>query len=383
MKQVCLLGATGSIGTSTVGVLKQHPERFKLYAMAANRNWKKMAQIAREMDVERLCMFDATAAKELSKELGKPVLSGMEGLCELCADPKTDVVLNSLMGSVGCLPTLSAIKASKHIALANKETLVMAGEVIEKALRENPKARLTPVDSEHNAIFQCLADRPNAEVENIQITASGGPFREWPLERFKEIRVEDALNHPVWSMGQKITIDSASMMNKGLEIIEAHFLFDIPYERINVVVHPQSRVHSLVQFRDGSLMAQLGAPDMKIPIQCALTWPERIPLETERLDLAELGQLTFFKPDFEKFRCLALAMECGKRGGLYTAMMNAANEVLVGEFLNRKIGFSDIPDGVEMVVNKTPSVSGDLDLNTILAADAEARNLAADWVKNR
>lgn len=380
MKRVCLLGATGSIGTSTIGVLKQHPERFRLYAVAANRNWKSVAKIAHEMDVERFCMFDESAARELSKELGRPVLTGMEGLCELSSDPNVDIVLNALMGSVGCLPTLSAIRASKHIALANKETLVMAGEVITDALRENPKACLTPVDSEHNAIFQCLADRPKTEVENLQITASGGPFREWPLERFKDISVEDALNHPVWSMGRKITIDSASMMNKGLEVIEAHFLFDIPYEQIQVVVHPQSRVHSLVQFRDGSLMAQLGAPDMKIPIQVALTWPERISLETERLDLAEIGKLTFFNPDLEKFRCLALAMECGKRGGLYTAMMNAANEVLVGAFLERKIGFMDIPAGVEKVVEKTPTVSGTLDLDTILSADKEARWLASSLI---
>ena len=380
MKQVCLLGATGSIGTSTIGVLKQHPERFRLYAVAANRNWKSVAKIAHEMDVERFCMFDESAARELSKELGRPVLTGMEGLCELSSDPNVDIVLNALMGSVGCLPTLSAIRASKHIALANKETLVMAGEVITDALRENPKACLTPVDSEHNAIFQCLADRPKTEVENLQITASGGPFREWPFERFKDISVEDALNHPVWSMGRKITIDSASMMNKGLEVIEAHFLFDIPYEQIQVVVHPQSRVHSLVQFRDGSLMAQLGAPDMKIPIQVALTWPERILLETERLDLAEIGKLTFFNPDLEKFRCLALAMECGKRGGLYTAMMNAANEVLVGAFLERKIGFMDIPAGVEKVVEKTPTVSGTLDLDTILSADKEARRLASGLI---
>lgn len=380
MKSVCLLGATGSIGTSTIGVLKQHPERFRLHAVAANKNWKSVAKIAREMNVERFCMFDETAARELSKELGKPVLAGMDGLCELSSDPNVDIVLNSLMGSVGCLPTLSAIRSSKHIALANKETLVMAGEVITQALRENPKAYLAPVDSEHNAIFQCLAGRPNAEVENLQITASGGPFREWPRERFKDISVEDALNHPVWSMGRKITIDSASMMNKGLEVIEAHFLFDIPYEQIKVVVHPQSRVHSLVQFRDGSLMAQLGAPDMKIPIQVALTWPERIALETERLDLSEIGKLSFFRPDLEKFRCLAIAIECGKKGGLYTAMMNAANEVLVGAFLERKIGFVDIPIGVEKVVAKTSAVSGTLDLDTILAADREARRLAQELV---
>ncbi|MCK9182596.1 MAG: 1-deoxy-D-xylulose-5-phosphate reductoisomerase [Fibrobacteraceae bacterium] len=381
MKQVCLLGATGSIGTSAIGVLKQHPDRFKLYAVAANKNWKNVAEIARTMKVERFCMFDERAAGELSRELNMEVLTGMDGLCELVKDPKVDIVLNSLMGAVGCLPTLSAIRASKHIALANKETMVMAGEIIWKALSENPKAVITPVDSEHNAIFQCLAGRPNSEVENLQITASGGPFRELPIEKFKDIRVEDALNHPVWSMGRKITIDSASMMNKGLEVIEAHFLFHMPYEQIKVVVHPQSRVHSLVQFKDGSLLAQLGAPDMKIPIQVALTWPERIPLETDRLDLAEFGKLTFFQPDFKKFRCLSLAFEAGKRAGVVTAMMNAANEVLVNAFLEKRIGFMDIPDNLEKIVAKAPDISGKLDLNTVLEADKEARKITESLIR--
>ena len=275
MKNVVLLGATGSIGTSSVDVILQHSDIFKLYAVAANSSVAKVAEIVRKFKVERVCMFDPNAAKELEKELGMKVLAGMEGLCELAADPKADIIINALMGAVGCLPTITAIEHGKHVALANKETMVMAGPVIWDKLAENPKSFITPIDSEHSAIFQCLSGRPEKEVEFLEITASGGPFREWPIEKFESITVADALNHPVWSMGKKITIDSASMMNKGLEVLEAHFLFHIPYEQIKVVVHPQSMVHSLVQFRDGSLMAQLGAPDMRIPIQVALTWPDR------------------------------------------------------------------------------------------------------------
>lgn len=313
--------------------------------------------------------------------LNMPVLSGMEGLCELAADPKADIIINALMGAVGCLPTITAIEHGKHVALANKETMVMAGPVIWDKLAENPKAFITPIDSEHSAIFQCLADRPNKEVECLEITASGGPFRTWDIERFENITVADALNHPVWSMGRKITIDSASMMNKGLEVLEAHFLFHIPYEQIKVVVHPQSMVHSLVQFRDGSLMAQLGAPDMRIPIQVALTWPERLPLETKRLDLPTLGQLTFFEPDFNKFRCLALAFEAGRRGGVVPAMMNAANEVLVDRFLDGKLKFTDIPRHVETIINGAPNLTGHLTLEQVLEADAEARRLTLDLIK--
>ena len=339
-----------------------------------------MAQIAREMNVECLCMFDEAAARELSKELGKPVLSGMDGLCELASDPKTDIVLNSLMGSVGCLPTLSAIRSSKHIALANKETLVMAGEVIQDALAANPKAYLTPVDSEHNAIFQCLADRPKEEVENLQITASGGPFREWPLEKFKDIRVEDALNHPVWSMGKKITIDSASMMNKGLEVIEAHFLFHIPYEQIQVVVHPQSRVHSLVQFRDGSLMAQLGAPDMRLPIQYALTFPERLGASFPRLDLFKTANLTFEKPDLERFPNLRLAYEAMHRGGNMPCVLNAANEVVNLAFREGKMGFLEMSDVIGKTMEKTTFVS-EPSYEDYVASDADARRIAAEMIR--
>jgi 1-deoxy-D-xylulose-5-phosphate reductoisomerase len=383
MRQVCLLGATGSIGDSTVDVIRQHPDRFSLYAVAAHSNWKKVAEIAQKFKVKQLCMFDANAAKELSRALNRPVLSGIEGLKELALDPNTDLIVNAVMGSVGCLPTLAAIAAGKHVALANKETMVMAGPVIQDALKENPKAYITPIDSEHNAIFQCLAGRSSEEVECLQITASGGPFREWPKEKFETITVKDALNHPVWSMGKKITIDSASMMNKGLEVIEAHFLFGIPYEQIKVVVHPQSMVHSLVQFRDGSLMAQLGAPDMRIPIQVAMTWPERLNLQTERLDLPTLAKLTFFAPDFEKFRCLALAFEAGKKGGVVPAMLNAANEVLVAAFLEEKIRFVDIPLCLENIVAKAPIINTRLSLDDALEADKEARILATEWIQSK
>jgi 1-deoxy-D-xylulose-5-phosphate reductoisomerase len=382
MKNVVLLGATGSIGTSSVDVIQQHSDLFHLYAVAANSSVNKVAELVRKYNVERVCMFNEVAAKELEIVLGRKVLAGMEGLCELAADPKADIIINALMGAVGCLPTITAIEHGKHVALANKETMVMAGPVIWDKLAENPKSFITPIDSEHSAIFQCLeGGKRESEVEFLEITASGGPFREWPIEKFENITVADALNHPVWSMGKKITIDSASMMNKGLEVLEAHFLFHIPYDQIKVVVHPQSMVHSLVQFRDGSLMAQLGAPDMRIPIQVALTWPDRLKLETKRLDLPTLAKLTFFEPDFNKFRCLALAFEAGRRGGIVPSMMNAANEVLVDRFLKGNLKFTDIPKYVEMVMEKAPNVTGHLSLEQVLEADKEARLMTEGFLK--
>ena len=382
MKNVVLLGATGSIGTSSVDVIQQHSDLFHLYAVAANSSVNKVAELVRKYNVERVCMFNEVAAKELEIVLGRKVLAGMEGLCELAADPKADIIINALMGAVGCLPTITAIEHGKHVALANKETMVMAGPVIWDKLAENPKSFITPIDSEHSAIFQCLeGGKREHEVEFLEITASGGPFREWPIEKFEKITVADALNHPVWSMCKKITIDSASIMNKGLEVLEAHFLFHIPYDQIKVVVHPQSMVHSLVQFRDGSLMAQLGAPDMRIPIQVALTWPDRLKLETKRLDLPTLAKLTFFEPDFNKFRCLALAFEAGRRGGIVPSMMNAANEVLVDRFLKGNLKFTDIPKYVEMVMEKAPNVTGHLSLEQVLEADKEARLMTEGFLK--
>ncbi|MDR0516399.1 MAG: 1-deoxy-D-xylulose-5-phosphate reductoisomerase [Fibromonadaceae bacterium] len=381
MLKVCLLGATGSIGDSALDVIRQCKERFSLYSAAAHSNVQKMAIISKEHPNAKLALFDKNAALELQKITGKNVLAGMEGLLELVSDSACDLVLNGLTGSVGCEPTLKAIECGKKIALANKETLVMAGAIIKDALKKSPNAKITPVDSEHNAIFQCLAGRSSSEVENLQITASGGPFRELPAEKFSQITLKDALNHPVWSMGKKITIDSASMMNKGLEVVEAHFLFDIPYEQIKVVVHPQSMVHSLVQFRDGNLMAQLGAPDMKIPILCAMAFPERLQLETKRLNLPEIQKLTFFEPDFKKFPCLSLAYEAGKAGGARAAVLNAANEILVNAFLQEKISFLDIPHGIEHCLAKIEEPGGDLNLEKILFADSYARAEAEAFVK--
>jgi len=376
---VCLLGATGSIGGSALDVIKQRKEIFSLHSAAAHSNVQKMAEISEFFPEAKLALFDENAALELQKITGKSVLAGMEGLLELVSGD-CSLVINGLTGSVGCEPTLKAIESGKKIALANKETLVMAGEVIKNALKKNPAAQITPVDSEHNAIFQCLAGRKADEVESLQITASGGPFREWPVEKFSEITLKDALKHPVWSMGKKITIDSASMMNKGLEIIEAHFLFDIPYEQIRVVVHPQSMVHSLVQFRDGNLMAQLGAPDMRIPILCAMTFPERLPLETRRLNLPEIQKLTFFEPDFKKFPCLALAYEAGFAGGTRAAVLNAANEILANAFIQEKISFTDIPRGIEHCLDNVKEQDGELNLEKILLADSSARDEARKFL---
>jgi len=382
MKSLCLLGATGSIGDSTLDVVRQHPEKFAISALAANSSWEKTAALAREFDVKKLTMWDPASAEKLSKEIGLPVYSGMDGLLQLIEESDADCLLNALVGSVGCLPTIKAIELGMEVALANKETLVMAGPVIAEKLKDHPQSALVPIDSEHNAIFQCLAGRPSAEIEQLQLTASGGPFRELPAEEFAQITVERALKHPTWSMGPKITIDSATLMNKGLEVIEAHYLFEIPFEQIQVVVHPQSIVHSLVQFRDGSLMAQLGAPDMKIPILYALSHPERPSLKTDRVRLGELGQLQFFAPDTKKFRCLHLAYEAGKAGGTAPAVLNAANEILVAAFLENKIGFLDIPAGIEEILSATSHVSSP-DLQTILEHDRQTRVKSQEWIRKR
>lgn len=384
MKKICLLGATGSIGDSTLGVLDQHPTSFALHSIAAHSNWEKVLHIARSRHVRDVCLFDHQAALNLRNAAPElRVLTGMDGLLELVQDSNVDVVVNGLVGAVGCLPTLLAVEHGKTVALANKETMVMAGPVIQEALKKNPKATIVPVDSEHNAIFQCLAGRPIEEVENLQLTASGGPFRELPADQFSKITIEQALRHPTWSMGRKISIDSASMMNKGLEVIEAHFLFNVPYDKIKVVIHPKSIIHSLVQFRDGSLMAQLGVADMKVPIQYALTYPERLALQTGRLDLAELGQLLFYPPDFARFPCLGLAYEAGKEGGTAPAVLNAANEVLVQGFLDGKLGFTDIPKGIEYCLGILPNRSNHLTLAMALEADSLARVAAERYIAQR
>jgi 1-deoxy-D-xylulose-5-phosphate reductoisomerase len=300
-KRIALLGATGSIGASTLKVVRQHPDRFRIAAAAVGRQWEKLLPILEEFQIPVAAAYDAEAAEKLSRVYKGKVLSGMEGLLAMVSDPGVDYVLNGLVGAIGCRPTLEAIKHGKTVGLANKETMVMAGDLINAALKANPKAAIIPIDSEHSAIFQCLAGRPANEIECIELTASGGPFREWPREKFAAITKADALKHPTWVMGEKITIDSATLMNKGLEVIEAHYLFGVDFDHVRVVIHPKSIVHSMVQFRDGSLMAQLGCPDMQVPILYALAHPERLKLDVPRLDLAEIGKLEFFTPDIDKF----------------------------------------------------------------------------------
>jgi len=382
MQKIALLGATGSIGTSALKVLRQHPGRFRLSAVAAGKQWEKLLPILAEFQVPVACMWDAEAAAELRKHTKAKVLEGMDGLLEMVSDAGIDFVLNGLVGSIGCRPTLEAIVRGKRVGLANKESMVMAGEILNEALRKHPEARLIPIDSEHSAIFQCLAGRPVAEVEQIQLTASGGPFRTRPAADFASIRKADALKHPTWVMGEKITIDSATLMNKGLEVIEAHYLFGVPFADIKVVIHPGSIVHSFVQFRDGSLMAQLGCPDMQLPIQYALTYPERWPLNVDRLDMPALSKLEFFPPDTAKFPCLGIAYRAGDLGGTAPAIVNAANEAAVARFLEDRaagvagsIGFSDIPRIIAAVLDEA-QIKPRPGLDDVIAADAWARKTA-------
>jgi len=382
MQKIALLGATGSIGTSALKVLRQHPARFTLAAVASGRQWDKILPIIEEFRVPVACMWDSAAATELRKRTKAKVLEGMDGLLEMVSDAGVDFVLNGLVGSIGCRPTLEAITRGKRVGLANKESMVMAGEILNEALRNHPEARLIPIDSEHSAIFQCLAGRPVAEVEQIQLTASGGPFRTRSAADFGAIRKADALKHPTWVMGEKITIDSATLMNKGLEVIEAHYLFGVPFADIKVVIHPGSIVHSFVQFRDGSLMAQLGCPDMQLPIQYALTYPERWPLKVDRLDMASLAKLEFFPPDMAKFPCLGLAYRAGDLGGTAPAVVNAANEAAVARFLEDRaagtagaIGFTDIPRVIAAVLDAA-EIKPRPGLDDVIAADAWARDAA-------
>jgi len=380
-QKLVVLGATGSIGQSTLSVVREHPGRFSVAALAAKGRVADFCALAAEFPNARLCLFDPEAAKEASSRLGKPVLAGMDGLLELVRTPEATTVVNGLVGSIGCLPTMEAIRAGLRVCLANKETLVMAGQLINELLDANPKASLLPVDSEHSALYQALGGRPPEEVEALILTASGGPFRTLPADEFAHITVERALKHPTWSMGPKITIDSATLFNKGLEVIEAHVLFRIPYERIEVLVHPGSHVHSLVRFCDGALMAQLGTPDMRLPILYSLVAPDRVSLSGPRLDLTRIGTLHFEAPDLDRFPSLALAFDAGKQGGVAPAVLNAANEVAVGAFLDRRISFLDIPAIVARSVGDAPKVSRPT-LEQLLEADAWARRHAQTLVEN-
>lgn len=344
MKKIAILGSTGSIGTQTLDVVREHPDELSVVALAAGRNKEKLREQIREFHPKVVSLSEEKMALEMKKELdgtGIEVLCGMEGLMAVAGIKEADVVVTAVVGMMGILPTMEAIRKGKDIALANKETLVTAGHLIMPMAREH-HVSILPVDSEHSAIFQCLHGERQKDVDKILLTASGGPFRGKTLKDLENVTLEDALKHPNWSMGQKITIDSSTMVNKGLEVMEARWLFDVNYDQIEVVVQPQSIIHSMVQFVDGAILAQLGTPDMRVPIEYALFYPERRSLHGERLDFSTLRSITFEKPDMDVFRGLALALEAGKVGGTMPTVFNAANEKAVAKFLHREIGYRDI-----------------------------------------
>jgi 1-deoxy-D-xylulose-5-phosphate reductoisomerase len=367
MKYISVLGSTGSVGTQTLDVVRKNPKRFKITGLTANKNILLLKKQIKEFKPNIVAVMDEDKAKDLKKQVNIKVLSGMKGIIEVACYKKTDTVLNSLVGSVGLKPTVMAIRSKKNIALANKETLVTAGIIVMKEIKKH-KVKLTPVDSEHSAIFQCINGENSKKINRLIITASGGPFKNHSKKQLEKVKVENALKHPTWSMGAKITIDSSTLMNKGFEVIEAHWLFDIPYEKIDVVVHPQSIVHSLVEFIDKSVIAQLSLPTMKIPIQYALSYPERIINNFKQLNLADIENLTFYKPNLELFPCLKLGFEVGKKDGTLPAVLNAANEIAVSYFLHGKIKFMDIPKIIYKMLeshknNKNPSLEEILELD--------------------
>ena len=378
MKELIILGSTGSIGTQAIDVCLKNG--YRVTGLVAGKNIKLLEQQARLLNPLAVACSDEAAAKELKTNLADTdikVLSGAEGVCEL-ASGKGDTVLNAIVGIAGLRPTLAAINSGKTIALANKETLVTGGEIVKKALKEN-KVRLLPVDSEHSAIFQSLQGVPEGSVRKILLTASGGPFFGKKREELKKVTKSEALKHPNWSMGAKITIDSATLMNKGLEVIEAVHLFDIAPEDIEVLVHRQSILHSAVELADGAVIGQLGTPDMKLPIQYALTYPDRVNLFGERLSLTDIGTLTFEKPDMETFRCLPVCIEAIKKGGLKPTAANGANEEAVRLFLEDKIKFLDIARLVEKATEMQPEVK-DFGVEDVFEADRAARQIVIDSI---
>ncbi|MBR5907561.1 MAG: 1-deoxy-D-xylulose-5-phosphate reductoisomerase [Bacteroidales bacterium] len=352
-RRIAILGSTGSIGTQALDVISQHPDSFQVEMLSAGSNSQLLIQQAKQFNPNAVVICNKERYQEVKDALDPldiKVFAGIESAGELAGGSNVDIVLAAMVGFSGLAPTISAIKKSKVIALANKETLVAAGSIISRLSAEHG-APIIPVDSEHSAIFQSLQGE-RTQIEKLLLTASGGPFRNTDISEFDNITVEQALNHPNWNMGAKVTIDSATMMNKGLEIMEAAWLFNVPVEKIEVVVHPQSIVHSMVQFADGSIKAQLGYPDMRVPIQYALSYPVRISLNTKRISFPELKELTFSAPDLNKFPCLRIAYDCFKRGGNIPCAMNGANEVAVEAFLNRKIKFTQIPQLIEKTIEK-------------------------------
>ena len=350
VKKIAILGSTGSIGTQTMDVVRQHPDHFSVFMLSANNSADLLIEQARKFHVPHVVICNPDRYEQVKDALpGVQVHLGIEAACELVQAPEVDVVVAAMVGFSGLRPTLAAIRAAKTLALANKETLVAAGELV-MGEASRCGAPIYPVDSEHSAIFQCLLGADGNPVQTLHLTASGGPFRTWNRAQIALARKEQALKHPNWDMGAKITIDSATMMNKGFEVIEAKWLFSVEAERIHVVVHPESVVHSMVEFVDGAVIAQLGCPDMRLPIQLAMAYPQRLPLEGKRLDFSSLKALTFFEPDREKFPCLQLAFDAIGRGGNIPCAMNAANEAAVAAFLQDRIAFYDIPETISRVM---------------------------------
>jgi 1-deoxy-D-xylulose-5-phosphate reductoisomerase len=381
-KRVVILGATGSIGESALKVAQDIPERMEIVGLAAKSNAQKLAAAANEVRAESICLVDETQIDVLRKALDyEPrIFAGEVGLLEIARLTNADMVLVAIVGTGGLRPALTAIEAGKDLAVASKEILVMAGEIVMREARDNG-VHVLPVDSEHNAIFQCLEGKHQTDVRRIILTASGGPFRETPRKAFDSITPEQALKHPTWNMGPKITIDSATLFNKGLEMIEAHWLFGVEIKRVEVVIHPQSIVHSMVEFTDGSTLAQLSYSNMCFPIQYAVTWPDRVPNTLPPLDFSKLSTLEFFTPRYEDFPALNLARRAGETGGTLPAVMNAANEIAVAAFLDRKVRFPEIWRIVEQVMNwHTPVAHPDLD--AILGADQWARAQAQGCVQS-
>lgn len=377
MKHISLLGATGSVGTQTLDVIREHPESFKLVAFSSGRNLELTRKIITEFQPALVSVAKKKDCDTLRQEFANTAITfGQEGLVEVAIFDKADVLVNAVLGSVGLYPTLQAIEAGKTIAIANKETLVTAGHLVMEAAKKY-NVPILPVDSEHSAIYQCLQGEKEKNIERLIITASGGSFRDLSRAELQQVTVEDALKHPNWSMGAKITIDSATMMNKGLEVIEAYWLFALAYDKIDVLLHKESIIHSMVEFHDSSVIAQLGTPDMKVPIQYALTYPDRLPLRSaERLDLAKIGKLHFQEMDLERFRCLHFAIEAGKAGGTLPTVLNAANEVAVSRFLKGEISFLQIEELIERALNNHRLIVNP-SLAIIQEVDQETRKIAS------
>lgn len=380
-RQIAVLGSTGSIGTQTLQVVEEHPECFEVYALTANKRVDDLIAQARKFCPEVVVIGDETKYEYLQEALADlpiKVYAGYESICQIVEAQPIDVVVTAMVGFSGLRPTIAAIKAGKAIALANKETMVVAGELINELANEY-KVPILPVDSEHSAIFQCLAGEMHNKVEKIILTASGGPFRTFTKEQLEKVTKEQALRHPNWSMGAKITIDSATMMNKGFEVIEAKWLFGIGAEDIEVIVHPQSVIHSMVQFADGAVKAQLGTPDMRLPIMYALSYPQRLETKWERLDFGKMGQMTFEKPNLELFPCLKHAYDALAMGGNMPCVVNAANEICVSAFLNERIGFTDISRLIERAM-QSAEYKLKPTLDDYIATDAEVRKMVETWI---